>query len=79
MVKVEILRNNWGEKKWNKLVEKSMKESVKAFFAFEEFNSRVFIILNFLITLVSALIIWKQSENVLVAIISITSKQMANH
>ena len=38
------------KKKWSKFVEKSNKESVKAFFVFEEFNSRVFLILNFLIT-----------------------------
>ena len=50
MVEVEILRNNWGEKKWSKFVEKSKKESVKAFFVVEEFNSRVFLILNLLIT-----------------------------
>ena len=42
MVEVEILRNNWGEKKWSKFVEKSKKESVKAFFVVEEFNSRLF-------------------------------------
>ena len=42
MVGVENLGNNWGEKKWNKFVEKSKKEFVKAFFVVEEINSRLF-------------------------------------
>ena len=42
MVEAENLENNWGEKKWNKFVEKSKKESVKAFIVVEEFNSRLF-------------------------------------
>ena len=42
MVEVENLRNNWGEKKWNKFVEKSKKEFVKLLFVMEAFNSRLF-------------------------------------
>ena len=42
MAEVENLENNWGKKKWNKFVEKSKKEFVKAFIVVEEFNSRLF-------------------------------------
>ena len=42
MVEAENLENNWGEKKWNKFVEKSKKESVKAFIVVEALNSRLF-------------------------------------
>ena len=35
MVEAENLRNNWGEKKWNKFVEKSKREFVKAFIVVE--------------------------------------------
>ena len=39
VVEAENLENNWGEKKWNKFVEKSKKESVKTFVVVEAFNS----------------------------------------
>ena len=42
MVEVENLESNWGEKEWNKFVEKSKKELVKLLFVLEEFNSRLF-------------------------------------
>ena len=40
-VRAESLGNNWYEKKWSKFVEKSKKESVKAFIVVEAFNSRL--------------------------------------
>ena len=42
MVEAENLENNWGEKKWNKFVEKSKKEFVKLLFVMEASNSRLF-------------------------------------
>ena len=79
MVEVEILRNNWGEKKWSKFVEKSKKESVKAFFVFEEFNSRVIYNFEFPDHMISTSVTLETNGKCTVAIISITSKQMANH
>ena len=42
MAEVKNLENNWDEKKWNKFVEKSKKEFVKAFIVVEALNSRLF-------------------------------------
>ena len=79
MVEVEILRNNWGEKKWSKFVEKSKKESVKAFFVFEEFNSRVIYNFEFPDHMISTSVTLETDGKSTEAIISITSKQMAIH
>ena len=67
------------KKKWSKFVEKSKKESVKAFFVFEEFNSRVIYNFEFPDHMISASVTLEINGKCTVAIISITSKQMANH